>query len=309
MQHGCGSGSGACGCSGASASAGSGKAAVETGDAGLDALVAVFNAKAANYVPPPAGGEIASVNGIALYAGSDRPDDEALRQRACGELLRQEAIRQGLLDEGDVADDAGAQSEAASTAIEALLERTLVVPQPDEATCRRYYEQNNSRFRAGERVSLRHILFAVTPGVDVTQLRRRAETALLDARCRSDDGEDRFPALARQLSNCPTGAEGGHLGWLQAQDCAPEFAREIFDQTEIGVLPRLVHSRFGLHVVEVLARQPGTLLPYEAARGAVAQILQQQSYVAAVRQYLQVLAGSADIRGVELAAADSPLVQ
>ena len=78
-----------------------------------------------------------------------------------------EAIRQGLLDEGDVADDAGAQSEAASTAIEALLERTLVVPQPDEATCRRYYEQNNSRFRAGERVSLRHILFAVTPGVDV----------------------------------------------------------------------------------------------------------------------------------------------
>ena len=315
MQHGCGSGSGTCSCSGGVTSPGAvlaadgGKAAVGRSDAALDAMVAAFNARASGYVPAPAVGEVASVNDIALHAAGDRPDDDSLRQRACGELLRQEAIRQDLLDAGDVAGDAGAQSEAATSAIEALLDRTLVVPQPDEATCRRYYEQNDNRFRAGERVSLRHILFAVTPGIDVAQLRRRAEAALLDARCRSDDGEDRFPSLARELSNCPSGAEGGVLGWLQAQDCAPEFAREVFDQSEIGVLPRLVHSRFGLHVVEVLARQPGTLLPYESARGAVTQMLQQQSYVTAVRQYLQLLAGSADIRGVDLDAADSPLVQ
>lgn len=315
MQHGCGSGSGTCSCSGGVTSPGAvlaadgGKAAVGRSDAALDAMVAAFNARASGYVPAPTVGEVASVNGIALHAAGDRPDDDSLRQRACGELLRQEAIRQDLLDAGDVAGDAGAQSEAATSAIEALLDRTLVVPQPDEATCRRYYEQNDNRFRAGERVSLRHILFAVTPGIDVAQLRRRAEAALLDARCRSDDGEDRFPSLARELSNCPSGAEGGVLGWLQAQDCAPEFAREVFDQSEIGVLPRLVHSRFGLHVVEVLARQPGTLLPYESARGAVTQMLQQQSYVTAVRQYLQLLVGSADIRGVDLDAADSPLVQ
>lgn len=315
MQHGCGSGSGTCSCSGGVASPGAvrvndgGQAAVDAGEAALDAMAAAFNARAVNYVPSFADGEVATINGIALHANGDRPDDDSLRQRACSELLRQEAIRQGLLDAGDIAGDAGAQSEAATSAIETLLERTLVVPDPDEAACRRYYEQNGNRFRAGERVSLRHILFAVTPGVDVAQLRGRAEAALLDARCRSDDGEDRFPALARELSNCPSAAEGGKLGWLLARDCAPEFAREVFDKTEIGVLPRLVHSRFGLHVVEVLARQPGTLLPYESARGAVTQMLQQQSYVAAVRQFLQLLAGQADIRGVDLAAADSPLVQ
>ena len=53
-------------------------------------------------------------------AAGDRPDDDSLRQRACGELLRQEAIRQDLLDAGDVAGDAGAQSETATSAIEAL---------------------------------------------------------------------------------------------------------------------------------------------------------------------------------------------
>ncbi len=296
MQHGCGSGSAACSCSGgamparASHAAGADEAGVERGDAAGDRAVA-------------------RVNGIALHASDDWPDDASLRQRAYGELLRQEAIRQELLDERDIAGDAGAQSEAATTAIETLLEQKLVVPQPDDVTCQRYFEQNGNRFRAGERVELRHILFAVTPGVDVVQLRRRAEAALLDARCRADDGEDRFPVLARELSNCPTGAEGGYLGWLQSQDCAPEFAREVFEQTEIGVLPRLVHSRFGLHVVQILARQPGTRLSFETARGAVMQLLQQQSYVTAVRQYLQLLAASADVQGIDLAAADSPLVQ
>jgi peptidyl-prolyl cis-trans isomerase C len=75
------------------------------------------------------------------------------------------------------------------------------------------------------------------------------------------------------------------------------------------VLPRLVHSRFGLHVVEVLAREPGMEQPFETVHGSIAMTLRQQSFVTALRQYLQLLAGEADIEGVDLDAADSPLVQ
>ena len=75
------------------------------------------------------------------------------------------------------------------------------------------------------------------------------------------------------------------------------------------MLPRLVHSRFGLHVVEVLAREPGADPSYESVRGAVAMALRQQSYVTALRQYLQLLAGAADVEGVSLDSADTPLVQ
>jgi carbonic anhydrase len=81
---------------------------------------------------------------------------------------------------------------------------------------------------------------------------------------------------ARATSNCPSGAEGGALGWLTADDCAPEFAREIFGKPEVGVLPRLVHSRFGLHVVEVLAREPGLDPAFEAVKSAVAQGLRSK---------------------------------
>jgi peptidyl-prolyl cis-trans isomerase C len=251
----------------------------------------------------------ARVNGIALHAQDDRPDDDALRQRAYGELLRQEAIRQGLLGKSDIATDDGIQSEAAVAAIELLLERNLQLPQPDEIACHRYYEAQRSRFQTGERVHARHILFAVTPGVDVVQLRKRAESALLDARCRDDAAPEKFADLAVRLSNCPSGANGGDLGWLSAADCAPEFARELFGHVEVGVLPRLVHSRFGLHVVEVIERNPGVMQDYESVRGAVALALHQHTYITALRQFLQLLASEADVEGIVLETADTPLVQ
>ncbi len=169
--------------------------------------------------------------------------------------------------------------------------------------------RTRATYRTGERVRARHILFAVTPGVDVSALRKQAETELLDVRCHDGTAGDRFADAARKWSNCPSGAEGGDLGWLSAADCAPEFARELFGHAEVGVLPRLVHSRFGLHVVEVLEREPGVAQSFEAVRGAVAMSLRQQSYVTALRQYLRLLAGEATLEGVDLDAADTPLVQ
>jgi len=247
------------------------------------------------------------VNGVALADAQEALGDEEMRQRACTELLRQAAIAAGLLAADDPTPIAGAVSEAASAAIETLLERELQQPEPSDESCRRYHAANASRFAVGERVRARHVLFAVTPGVDVVALRKRAEACLLDVRCAG--ATDRFAQVAGETSNCPSGADGGDLGWLTADDCAPEFARELFGRSEVGVLSRLVHSRFGLHVVEVLAREPGKVPEFEAVRSAVAQTLRQQAFTTALRQYLQLLAGRAHIEGVALDAAATPLVQ
>lgn len=252
---------------------------------------------------------VARVNGAALHASGEILPPDALRQRACTELLRQAAQSAGLLAAGDTAAVDGVISAAASSAIEALLERNLVLPEPTGEDCRRHYAAHQGRYRTGERVRVRHILFAVTPGVDVAALRRRAESIFLDVRCHDGQTADHFADAARQWSNCPSGAEGGELGWLSTEDCAPEFARELFGHVEVGVLPRLVHSRFGLHVVEVLERDPGVAQPFESVRGAVANALRQQSFATALRQYLRFLAGAAVVEGVDIDAADTPLVQ
>ena len=226
--------------------------------------------------------EIARVNGVPLNAaGAPLPTAE-LRQRACSELLRQAAMARGVLAADDAPGDDGVLSAAASQAIEELLERELVVAEPSDDECRRYHAAHPQRFARGARVQARHILFAVTPGVDVEALRQRAEACLTGLLHDSGEpGEERFARAAATLSNCPSGANGGELGWLEAADCAPEFARAVFAEAAVGVLPRLIRSRFGLHVVEVRARQTPATPAFDEVRGALAGALRQAAYATA----------------------------
>jgi peptidyl-prolyl cis-trans isomerase C len=257
------------------------------------------------HMPPT----VAAVNGIPLHDRTESLSAAELRSRASFELLRQAAIDSGLLQTDDPLPQAGVVSESAADAIENLLDRELQRPTPDEATCRRYHAANAARFAVGERVHVRHLLFAVTPGIDLDAIRKRADACLIDLRARTRGEADRFAKAATELSNCPSGAQGGDLGWLTAEDCAPEFAREVFGKLEVGVLPRLVRSRFGLHVVEVLAREPGSVPPFEAVQSAVKMALERQAYAIALRHYLRQLAGQAQLDGVDLDTASTPLVQ
>lgn len=313
-MSGCGTGSCGCGSTDSSAAAAPASTLTPTQTAAYEALVATMADAPVQAMPAPAASGpgavagIARINGVALNAPHELLDEEALRQRACTELLRQAAQQAGLLSADDVPGALGAISTEASDAIEQLLDRELPVPDPSEEACRRYHEAHPAAHAQGERAQLRHVLFAVTPGVDVKQLRLRAEALLIDLRC-ADDGGAKFAEAAAQWSNCPSGQQGGDLGWLTRADCAPEFAREVFGSSEIGVLARLVHSRFGLHVVEVVAREAGQQPAFEDVRQAIALTLRQQAWVNALRQYLQLLAGAAVVEGVALDAAESPLVQ
>ena len=313
-MSGCGTGSCGCGSTDSSAAAAPASTLTPTQTAAYEALVATMADAPVQAMPAPvASGSgavagIARINDVALNAPHELLDEEALRQRACTELLRQAAQQAGLLSADDVPGALGAISTQASDAIEQLLDRELPIPDPSEEACRRYHEAHPAAHAHGERAQLRHVLFAVTPGVDVKQLRLRAEALLIDLRC-ADDGGAKFAEAAAQWSNCPSGQQGGDLGWLTRADCAPEFAREVFGSAEIGVLARLVHSRFGLHVVEVVAREAGQQPAFEDVRQAIALTLRQQAWVNALRQYLQLLAGAAVVEGVALDAADSPLVQ
>ena len=253
----------------------------------------------------------ASVDGLALHGPGERLDAATIRQRACVALLRGAAIRAGLLSADEPPPVDGVAGEATDLAIEALLERELAQPEPDEAACRRWFAAHTADFRSGDALRARHVLFAVTPGVDVARLRERAEATLLSLRIAEPDpaaSAARFARAAAECSNCPSAAEGGDLGWVTRDDVAPEIARELFGGREVGVLPRLVHSRFGLHVFEVLQRREGATPDFEAVRPSVAAALRRQAFGVALRQYLRVLAGEAVLRGVDLEAADSPLL-
>jgi len=196
----------------------------------------------------------------------------------------------------------GADDEAR---IEGLLDREVAVPEPTEAECRRFYDHHPELVTAGELVAVRHILFAVVPGVPVDALARTAEKALVEVRA----NPERFAEIARQFSNCPSGQHGGNLGQLQRGETVPEFEQAVFGADTTGILPRLVNTRYGFHVIAVDERAPGKLLPFAAVKESIAARLVERVRAKALVQYVRLLAAEAGLEGLGFDAATSPLVQ
>ena len=269
------------------------------------------NACACASAGPSADEPTAYINGIALHESGQRPPLEALRELAYAELLRQRAVMKRLLPRytGLLAPELG---EAERQIIQTLVDGEVSSPQPDDAECQRYYQAHTTQFTVGQALHVRHILFAVTPGINVQALAVHAEKALLEL-THKDTPPARFAQLAGELSNCPTSTQGGDLGWIGPDDCAPELAKELFHQSHhqgsVGIHPMLVHSRFGFHIVEVLERRAGTVPAYAEVHERIARQLAMQSRARALHQYMTLLAGEAELENIALDAADSPLVQ
>ncbi len=260
---------------------------------------------AASVMPPP------TINGIALFEQGQQPPAEAVQELAYAELLRQEAVKAGLLPrhKGLTAPDL---NDAERQIVETMVEGAVVTPLPTADECQRYYDANKAQFVVGQALHLRHILFAVTPGVNVQALATHAEKALLEL-LHKNAPAGRFEQLAAELSNCPTSTTGGDLGWVGPEDCAPELANELFHQNHAqrgnGVHTKLMHSRFGFHIMEVLGRREGEQKSYVEVQERIAAQLTLQSRSKALRQYMSLLVGQAELEGIELEGADSPLVQ
>jgi peptidyl-prolyl cis-trans isomerase C len=235
------------------------------------------------------------VNGVQVTA-TDRTTSEFAAAR---ELLRQRAIAIGVLTP-----DATDATEIES-GLEELLTREVSTPEPTEEECLRYYEAHPQEFRSGDLVHARHILFQVTPAVPIPEIRARAEQTLNGLLRESD----RFEAVAREMSNCPSGQQGGNLGQIGRGDTVPEFEKALFRLGPTGLLRELVKTRHGFHIVAIDQRIPGKTLPFDVVHHQIADRLRSHVSEKALRQYVSVLAGQAKIDGVDLAGSTSPLVQ
>ena len=151
----------------------------------------------------------------------------------------------------------------------------------------------------------RHILFQVTPLVRVPEIRARAEETLNE----SLREPERFAAVANEMSNCPSGQHGGNLGQIGRGDTVPEFEKALFRLGPTGLLREIIRTRLGFHIVAVDQRILGTKLPFDVVREAIAERLRALVEERALRQYVSVLAGQADIQGADLDGAETPLVQ
>lgn len=260
-----------------------------------------------------------SVNGVVIpsaviaretqhHRASD-PDQAwmlAARALAIRELLSQEVDRLSIVAE-PLDDGEGRRETSQEARLRALIEREVVVPSADEDACRRYYESNNRRFRSPDLFEVAHILFAAAPDdPDTRDKARDASTALIAALVEDPVG---FAAAAALHSACSSSKQGGNLGQVSTGQTVPEFEAALRGMVQGAVHPEPVETRYGLHVVRLDRRIDGEVLPFDLVRDRIADYLDEAVRRRAQQQYVSVLAGRAQVTGVDLAAARGPLVQ
>ena len=188
--------------------------------------------------------------------------------------------------------------------IRQLLECEVKVPEPDEESCARYYQNNRERFQSPEIFEASHILFgaARSSAKAYAEAVEQAE-AVIDALKREPG---RFEDIARTLSTCPSAAQGGNLGQITRGQTTPEFETFLYSLEEDQLCPVPVKTRYGVHVVKLHRRIKGNLLPFEAAKDRIAVFLSESVWRSAIAQYIGLLVANADIRGLEPSAMSVP---
>ena len=204
-------------------------------------------------------------------------------------------------------DEKGRSETREDALIRALLQAEITVPDADEASCRRYYDNNLAQFRSPDIYEAAHILLAARREDRAAYDKAVAEAEMLIGLLSRDPSL--FDQIARERSACPSKKDGGRLGQLTKGQTVPEFETFLFELEEGQLCPVPVRTAFGAHVLRLDRKSAGRQVPFEAVADKVGAYLEAASWRRAVAQYIQLLAGQATISGIDLRGGRSPLVQ
>lgn len=220
-------------------------------------------------------------------------------------LVLRELLQQRIAELGLVARTETGESEE-EAAIRVLIEREVPLPLAEEEACRTYYTGNAQRFFSAPLLAVRHILLACP--ADDAEARSLAREQALELLGQLGQAPQRFAELALRHSACPSKEQGGALGQISKGQTVPEFERQLF-RLPAGLCQQPLESPYGYHLVFVDQRIEGEQLPYEAVAGSIRAELNQRVWQIGVSQYLQGLVGAANIEGIHLQGAETPLMQ
>jgi parvulin-like peptidyl-prolyl isomerase len=120
------------------------------------------------------------------------------------------------------------------------------VPEPTEEEVSAYYEAHKEDFVSPPEVLCQHILVKSEEG-DIPEAKSAAFEKIRAIRERVVAGAD-FAEEAKANSDCPSGAEGGSLGWFGRGMMVPEFDKAAFEMKK-GETSDIVTTQFGYHII------------------------------------------------------------
>lgn len=180
-----------------------------------------------------------------------------------------------------------------------LLEMQVEGGPVSEAEIRAHWARDPSRFRAPPLWEVSHILIACDPSDGPRRASALARAA--DVCTRAHGNPQRFAALARDWSDCPSASQGGLLGQIGPGDCLPVFEAELRRLSVGDITAEPVLTEHGFHIIRLEAQARGDILPYEVVRPKIRAAMERAAWVLAARIFLSDLVCAAKIEGAEMA--------
>ncbi len=218
----------------------------------------------------------------------------AARALVVRQLLLREAKNRGLAPAPEE-DSAGRRETEEDALIRALVAHEIPQDEPDDESCRRYFDNNRRRFRSADIYQAAHILIAATPETEAAAFDAARE---IIARLRQDPSG--FADAARACSACPSRENGGNLGQITRGQMIPEFESALFAMAPGEISDQPLRTRYGFHIVRLDRKIEGREPPFEMARARIASFLSQTRERQAIAGFIAHLAQQADIRGISL---------
>jgi peptidyl-prolyl cis-trans isomerase SurA len=149
-----------------------------------------------------------------------------------------------------------------------------------------HWQTHPQEFRAGEEVRVRHIFLALPADADTAEV-ARVNAIAAKALARLGAGED-FGKVAREMSQGPSAAEGGELGWLKRGTVQPEVEKVAF-VLQPGQVSGLIRTKPGFQILQVEERRGGGARPLEEVKEEVRDRLMNEQGDTYRTQYIAEL--------------------
>lgn len=166
------------------------------------------------------------------------------------------------------------------------------VADPTEEEVAAFYEAHKAEYVEEPKVLCQHILVKCEDG-DLPEKKDAALKKISEIRARIVAGGD-FAEEAKKHSDCPSGQEGGSLGWFGRGMMVPEFDKAAFEMKK-GEVSGVITTQFGYHIIYKADEKGGAAQTLVDVHDQIKDLLRHEARGRATEQFVDELRAAATI--------------
>ena len=160
------------------------------------------------------------------------------------------------------------------------------VPDPTEDEVAAFYEAHKAEYVAEPQVLCQHILVKGSGDESLDKIKAIRERIV--------SGKADFAEEAKNHSDCPSGAQGGSLGWFGRGMMVPEFDRAAFEMKK-GEVSGVVATEFGYHIIYKAGERGGEQQTLVDVHDQIKDLLRHEARGKAMDAYVAELRDGATV--------------